>query len=236
MEAVLVLVMMALAGAAFVGIVVLVVVLIVRSIEANRARVVALAGHALHRDWDFRGSDPGLVDRFRGAPFGRGSGRRAENVISGRHDGREFVAFDYHYTTGSGEDRNSHNVAVVALHLGLPPGVHAPDLAVGPTTTLGRWANALSGRDVPIGDPVFDEHFTVQTPAPEFAADLLLSDVRQVMAHHPNLSWRIAGDSLLVIRPGGSTPEQVESHLQVMDALLDRVPALVWDRLRGEMR
>lgn len=211
----------------FVGFCVLLPVLVVTSARRARERQQGLAAFAQSREWEYRPEDPALVGRFRGAPFESGIRRRATNVLIGRHESRPFTTFDYRYVTGSGEDSTTHTCSVVALNLG----VTAPDLAVGPTTTLRRWVDALTGRDIEIGDPQFDAAFTVHSPSPEFARELLLSDVRDVMRHHPGLAWRITGDSLLVIRPGGYSPADVDGLLGAMSALLDRVPARVWQRL-----
>jgi len=216
--------------AVFAALVALVVVAIVNSAKRAAERRQGLAGLAHAREWEYRPSDPALVDRFTGAPFGRGRARQATNVLIGRFDGRPFTAFDYHYTTGTGEDSSRHSHSVLALNLGVP----APDLAVGPTSTVRRWVDSLTGRDIEIGDPAFDAAYTIHSPAPEFTADVLLSDVREVMRHHPALSWRITGDSLLVIRSGEHTPAEIDAKLHVMDALLDRIPERVWERLRGE--
>ncbi len=224
------LLLVALLGLAFAAAVAALVVAAVKSQQRAAERRQGLAMLAHQREWEYRADDPGLVHRFAGAPFGRGHARRATNVLLGAHDGRSFTAFDYTFTTGSGDDSRHHSHSVVALNLG----VHAPELAVGPTTTVRRWVDSLTGRDIEIGDPAFDAYYTVHSPSPEFAADVLLSDVREVMQHHPDLAWRITGDSLLVIRSGQHGPGEVDAKLHVMDAILDRVPALVWDRLRGE--
>lgn len=227
MDVVLPLLLFGLFGAVTVGVLVLVPVLLVQAHRRAAERRAGLAAYAHAREWEYRPEDPALVGRFRGAPFGRGHGQRAVNVLLGRYEGRPFTAYDYRYVTGGGDDRRSHECSVIALNLG----VAAPDLAVGPTTTLRRWVDTLTGKDIPIGDPAFDDFFTVHSPSPEFARDVLLSDVRDVVRHHPSLAWRITGDSLLVIRPGGHRPGDVDATLQVMSALLDRVPEHVWSRL-----
>jgi hypothetical protein len=224
-----VLLVLALFGLVLVTVVVLVVLAVVASSKRAAARRQGLAGLAYQREWEYRPDDPALVDRFDGAPFGRGHARRAGNVLIGRHDGRPFTAFDYHHTTGSGDSASHHVHSVLALNLGQ----QAPSLAVGPTTVVGRWVDSLTGRDVEIGDPAFDAYFTVHSPAPEFAADVLLSDVRAVMQQHPDVAWRIAGDSLLVIRAGEHSPPEIDAKLHMMDALLDRIPERVWERLRA---
>lgn len=224
------LLVLALFGLVLVTLIVLLVLAAVAGSKRAAARRQGLAGLAHQREWEYRPSDPALVDRFDGAPFGRGRARQAVNVLVGRHDGRPFTAFDHHHTTGSGDSSSRHTHSVLALDLG----VHAPSLAVGPTTTMRRWVDSLTGRDIEIGDPAFDAFFTVHSPAPDFAVDVLLSDVREVMQHHPDVAWRITGDSLLVIRPGEHSPAEVDAKLHLMDALLDRIPERVWERLRAD--
>ena len=197
-------------------------------------RRAALAGYATHREWEYRQSDDSLVHRFSGAPFDRGYGRHATNVFLGRHDGRHFVAFDYEYTTSSGSGQNrsttQHHYSVVALSLGLT----TPGMAVGPTGTFGKLVNAVTGRDVVIGNPIFDQAFTVTSPVPEFALDVLQPEVVEVLMHHVELAWRLEGDSMLVIRSGQHSPQEIEAKLHFMDAVLDRIPEHVRSRLLGE--
>lgn len=207
------------------------------AVQAQRRateRRAGIAGYATHREWEYRAEDPSLVTRFGGAPFGQGFGQSARNVLLGRHDGRPFVAFDYHYATssGTGTDRRTHHhvYSVLAMSLGLP----TPGMAVGPTTTFGKLVNAVTGRDVRIGNPVFDDAFTVTSPAPQFALDVLHPDVVQVVMHHPELAWRLEGDSMLVVRAGQHSPQEIEAKLHFMDAVLDRLPEHVRSRLLGE--
>ena len=198
------------------------------------ARRSALTGYATHREWEFRQSDDSLVHRFTGPPFDRGHSRQATNVFLGRHDGRAFVAFDYEYVTssGSGSNRSTqrHHYSVIALSLGL----RTPGMAVGPTSTFGNLINAVTGRDVQIGNLLFDQSFTVTSPSPEFAIDVLHPHVVDVVMHHPDLAWRLDGESMLVIRSGQHTPQEIEAKLHFMDAVLDRIPEHVRSRLLGE--
>ncbi|WP_183093000.1 hypothetical protein [Nocardioides stalactiti] len=197
-------------------------------------RMTAMSGYAVQREWGFVPSDPTLVGRFAGPPFGRGQGQAANNVFRGRHEGREFLAFDHEFTTtsGSGKSRSTkhHFYSVVVLTLGLP----TPGLSVVPTTTFGWLVNAVTGRDVEVGDLLFDQTFTVSSPSADFARDLLGPDVVQVALHHPELAWRFEGGAMLVIREGQHSPQEVEAKLHFMDAVLDRVPEHVRARLLQE--
>lgn len=189
------------------------------------------AAYAAQREWEYARSDPSLVTRFRGAPFGRGSSRQATNVLRGRHDRRPFVAFDYRYTTSShsGDTTSStnHSYSVIALHLGLT----APPLSVAPSGALSRFINQLTKSDIPVGDPVFDRAFTVKCASPDFARDVLHPQLTRMLMQWPALAWRFEDDSLLVVRGGVHQPGEVDSMLQLMAAILGQVPSYVWDRL-----
>lgn len=218
----------------FLGFVALVVVLVVVGQRQARERRAALAGFAAARGWSYRESDPSLVDRFHGRPFGTGSGRSAINCLYGQHDGRALVAFDYRYTTssGTGDHRSSttHTYAVVALNLG----VRLPTLAVSPEGAVGRFFGRLTNRDLQLGSEAFDHAFTVTCDAPRFATDVLHPEMQQLLLQWPGLGWRFEVDSMVVVNSGSHAPVQVDATLAVMDAILDRVPEQVWDRLRGE--
>ncbi|WP_183098138.1 hypothetical protein [Nocardioides pelophilus] len=202
-----------------------------RELEERRASVAA---GAAQREWSFATSDPALVTRFPGAPFGLGDDRSATNVVRGRHDGRDFVAFDYDYTTPANNksitSATHHPYSVLAVDLGLT----TPGLAVGPTDLFGTLVNAITGRDVRVGNDGFDKAFTVTSPSREFALDLLGPGVVEVLMHHRDLAWRLEGDSMLIIRAGQHSIPEVEAKLHFIDAVLDRIPDDVRSRLLGE--
>jgi len=218
----------------FVGFFVLVIVLIVIGVQQAKKRRAALAGFAAARGWTFRESDPSLVDRFHGAPFGTGSSRRATNCLYGHHDGRALVAFDYQYTTssGTGEDRTTttHRHGVVALDLG----VRIPALAVSPEGAVGRFFGRLTNRDIELESEDFNRAFTVTSDDRRFASDVLHPQVMQMLLQWPGLGWRFDGDSMLVVNNGSHDPPQVDANLAVMDAIIDHVPDFVWQQLRGD--
>jgi hypothetical protein len=205
-----------------------------KALRQFEERQASLASAAAQREWTFVPSDPALVTRFPGAPFGQGDGRSATNVLLGRHDRRHFVAYDYDYTTPSNNksitSTTHHPYSVLAVDLGL----RTPGLAVGPTDVFGKLINAVTGRDVPIGDPAFDRAFTVTSPSRLFALDVLNPDVVEVLMHHRDLAWRLEGESMLIIRSGQHSIEEIEAKLHFMDAVLDRIPEHVRSRMLGE--
>src|SRR4051812_29677913 len=95
---------------------------------AAKKRREAFAAMAAQRGWTYAQRDDRYVNQFSGvAPFGVGHDRRATNVVTGAHDGRNFMAFDYRYTTtehytdaqGKSQTRTkTHPYSVIALAIG----------------------------------------------------------------------------------------------------------------------
>lgn len=197
-----------------------------------RRRLETIAGYAGHREWRFSPSGAGLERRFAGDPFGRGTRRTASNVVEGRYEGRAFLAFDYRYTTSSGDSSSTHPFSVVTMHLGALA-QPVPMLQVAPQGSLGRFFRSLFGGDLPLGDADFDARFHVRTTSQELARDVLHPDLRALLTAYQDRAWRLEGDSLLMFRAGEHAPAEIDAVLASMKAILDRVPPHVWARLGG---
>jgi hypothetical protein len=224
--------------AAFVIIVVLgiglvIVVGVFGYLQAKKRRE-ALAAFAASRGWTYIWTESSLVGRFQGSPFGRGDDRRASNVIHGEHDGRPIVAFDYQYetTSGTGKDRKTttHRFSVLAMSMG----VVMPALAVEPEGFVGRMIGRLTNRDIELESEAFNRAFTVTCPDRKFAFDVLHPQMIEMLMQWPDLGWRFERDSMLVIRKGRDSIEEIDAKLVVMDAIIDRIPEFVWREVRGQ--
>jgi len=228
-------------GLAFGTVVVLVVggffllaaLLIGLAVFAARRRRDAMAGFAAAREWRFHETGPGLEDRFRGRPFGLGHARGARNVIEGRYEGRWFLAFDYLYTIGSGDDSNHHTYSVVSMS--LEPH-RTPMLEVMPQGWFGRLIGGLLGNDLQVGDPAFDDAFGVRTDSPAFARDVLHPGFTSQIMNLRDRAWRLQDDSLLLLRHGHHSPQEIEAVLGSAKMIIDAIPRHVWDRLDGTAR
>lgn len=223
------------------GVVVIVLVLVavgvglaVLGAVAAAKRREALAAYAASRGWTWTEERSDLVDRFDGAPFGRGFGRRASNVVQGSHDGRAFVAFDYVYKTqtsnGKTTTTHTHPFSVLAMTTTVP----MPALSVEPEGLFDSLADKVSGSAIDLESEEFNQAFSVRCPDRKFASDVLHPLMMEFLLAHRWTGWRVERDSLLVIERGKREPQQIDAALAYADGVLDRVPEFVWARLRGE--
>ncbi|HWJ81595.1 MAG TPA: hypothetical protein VNS55_05090 [Nocardioides sp.] len=198
----------------------------------KRRRAALVASYAAEHGWDYRPSAPDLAKRFGQVPFGVGFSAKVENVLLGTQAGRPVAVFDYHYyyrgTLGP-TSGGSRWYTVVAVSLGT--GV--PDVAINPAGL--KYVMFSRHRDLETGDAAFDKAFAVATKTPDFARDVLVPGVREVLLRHLDSAWRFDGDSLLMISPLAiaRAPALEEERLADAVRVPDQVPAQVWERLRA---
>lgn len=192
----------------------------------GRLREKRLRAFAAQIGWTYVGTDPTLRDRWQGTPFGTGSGRRASEVLVGRYGGRPAVSFAYRYTTGSGDDRQTHTFHVVALS--LP--VWLPGLQLTPQGLGARIVTALGGQDIELESADFNKAWRVEARDAKFASDVLHPRTmeRLLRADARGLSLRLEGGDVLCWEPGAPDLDSLAARLGVMAALADGIPRFVW--------
>lgn len=217
----------------FLGVLALAAVIVLVGYLSAKKRREQISAFAASRGWRYAEEDPSLAERFDGAPFGHGSARKARNVMYGEHDGRPMAAFDYQYTTSSGSGKNrtttTHDFSVVALSME----VVMPALSVDPEGVFGRLVGRVLDNDIELESEDFNRAFTVESPHRKFASDVLHPQMMQMLLQWPELGWRFERDSMLVVRSGQHSNEEIDAKLLAMDAIIDQIPEFVWDEVRG---
>lgn len=200
------------------------VVGVVVSVVQHRAKTQRMHLFAHQNGWQFLRADNALARRYTGAPFGRGSSRRAIHVVTGPHRGTRFVAFEYQYTERSGDDSTTHRFTVVAIDLPA----HRPRLEVTRETRTSRFLGRFGLRDLQLEDERFNHTFRVSTDHDRFAYDVLDPPMVEWLLARGSYPFRFGGDHLLTWRSGGIEPGAVLTMLCYVCDLRDRVPPFVW--------
>ncbi len=201
----------------------------------NKKRREAIVAMSAKHEWTYVERDDSWVDRFEGPPFGRGRDRRATNIVSGKYEGRFFVAFDYRYSTEStstdSQGRTStstqyHHYSVTALDLATD----FPLLSVEPEGMFSRLIGRLTNSDIELESEAFNRAFRVTCPDRKFASDVLNPAMMEYLLAYPTLAWGCAGGGLVAIRQGTHSPEEIEAKLGVLHEIAAKIPAFVWQQ------
>lgn len=171
-----------------------------RKAQERRAELAAAAARL---GWRYGGTDRRyLRDRFHLGHPGSEPGQPSGESITGAHRGMPFVAFHARLHQQTSDDTHHHtDYVVVALPLPAP----------GPVMLLTRRrlghkvVRFFGGRQLAVGDPVFDEAYYVDSEVPEFALRLLTPRLRQWLVGHPHareVSLRWGPTDLVLWWPG----------------------------------
>ncbi|MCW2605532.1 MAG: hypothetical protein JWO60_225, partial [Frankiales bacterium] len=199
------------------------------ALRAEHLRGGALRALAVRQGWSLSRRDDVWAQELEGEPFGRGSGRRAENVLTGTYGGRDLVAFDYsfrtHSTDGNGtRHTTTHRYAVAVLRLPVP----LPLVEVQATSWLPRVVGQLFGGGIELESEAFNERYRVRADDPRLAYDLLPARTMQLLLDRPEVSLRLLGGTAVTWERGRLDPEELLVRLDTVSAVLDAVPAYVW--------
>ncbi len=187
--------------------------------ERNRAFAASIG-------WAYQESDPDLIGRWQGEPFGQGSARRATEVLRGRFRGRPVTSFTYRWTTGSGKNRTTHTRHVVALDLPA----FLPTLQLTPEGFVTAVARALGGQDIRFESEEFNRAWRVQGGDLRFAHGVVHPQMIDRLMRFPLVgsSLRVEGPSVLSWEPGSTDLQRIAERVGALCDLADAVPRHVW--------
>lgn len=202
--------------------------------EQAAADSAALEWLVRQRNWTYKRTDAGSVDRFAGHfPFPvKSFNATSRHLITGMHRRRPFCAFEYAariHPPGMGigsmsttRRREPYWIVAVATP------AHRPFLAVS-----GRQSGATEGGGARIqtGHEQFDGSFSVSTGHEQFARDVLHPQLLHWLLASPiahQVPFRFERNELVGWRSGRLDARMVEPVLDMLCDVLDRVPSPVW--------
>jgi len=209
-----------------VAIAVLVVVGIIYAFMKARRRREVLQRLAAELDLTFYADDPwdlpvryGHLDLFR-----TGHSKKALNILAGQMDGRDVVAFDYRYTTGSG--KNSHTYYYHAAVFEMP--IVAPRLWLRRESVLDKIASWVGHDDLNFESAEFSGRYHVKCQVPKFAYDIFHNRLIEYLLACGNApAMEMNGPFLLLYESGSGGPERVRRLLGIGHEMMRSIPDYV---------
>lgn len=187
--------------------------------------------------------DPGMAERLPDfAVFHQGRNQYAYNVVSGVFEGRQTVAFDYHYETqhthtvrerdASGnmrtrtETRTSHHHFSAVL---VRPELLLKPLLIRPEGLFDKVANFFGKGDLDFESAEFSRRYHVSAEDRRWAYDVLHARTIDFLLNQPRLVVEMDPHHVLVMRPGQQTmtPELFDAAVRTADQVLDLLPEYV---------
>ncbi|HET9188182.1 MAG TPA: DUF3137 domain-containing protein [Acidothermaceae bacterium] len=216
-------------GGLFALVIVAVIAFAIWSYKRNQKRVSALQQYALANGWAYVARDDRQWTRWQQTPFNDGFDRRATNVLTGRHQGHDMVAFDYTYKTRTTDSKGNsstqtHHYRVCAL--AMPTWL--PTLEVGPENVLTRLGNVVGVHDIELESEDFNRRFRVHANDRKFAYDVLSPRTIERLMAMPAFHWRIDGQTIVSWDVGTLQIADLLPRLAALAAVVDGIPDFVW--------
>ncbi|MFZ1071831.1 MAG: hypothetical protein WAO21_00200 [Verrucomicrobiia bacterium] len=213
---------------------VIVVVLVIMAIGAiysmiqSRKRREGLFELAQRLGLNFSAAeDYGLADQYGFLKqLAQGENRYANNMLSGNYQQNEILAFDYHYTTGSGKSREEHNLSFFILTM---PALF-PDLTIRRENFLTKVAGVFGYQDIKFESAEFSKAFCVRSPDKKFAYDVCNAKMIEYLMANRDLSVEIENQVLALAFNTRLSVEQVESNLRRLVEIRSRLPEYLFTK------
>jgi len=160
----------------------------------------------------------------------RGRGRRAFNVITGQLGGREIIAFDYRYTTGSGKNRRTHNFSAMIVNASLP----LKPLYIRREGFFDKITEFFGADDIDFESAEFSRKFFVKSPDKKWAYDVIHQRMMEYLLTAPKFSIQFAGDSIIAWSTLRFTPDDFQAAFDLIEGILDRLPEYLVRQQKGQ--
>jgi len=176
----------------------------------------------------FGSGQSGIPGRF--GQFGAlavGDSRKGYNVLWGEHNGRELMAFDYQYSTGSGKSRHTHYLSAAVVSLGC----RFPELVIRPESFFDKVAAVVGLDDIDFESHEFSKTFYVSCRDRKLAYDVISAPMMEYLLGVQGWSIELDGSDVMIWTGRTWQPEEFRAAVVTLHGFLDRVPRFVWKEL-----
>jgi hypothetical protein len=188
-----------------------------------------MAGFALQAGLDYAVWDVLGVGSLPFALLGRGDRQRVENVVYGRWNDVDVVAFDYSYRDderGTGRSRGAEHRFDCAI---VPVDAFCAALSIHPENVLTRLANDAGFRDIEFESEDFNRAFRVRARDGKFANDVVDARMMQWLLDHGRGFSFEAASTWLLVSSGRLRPFDMLRLIGTATGFRAHVPRVVYE-------
>lgn len=193
---------------------------------AARKRREGLAELALRLNLNFApDNDYELAERFRFLKnLAQGDNRYAYNVLSGRFQNDDVLAFDYHYQITTYDKHGRHTTHYRFSFFILTLTAAFPDLTIRRENFFTKVAEVFGYQDIKFESAEFSRAFCVRSPDKKFAYDVCNAKMMEYLLANRDLSIEIENDVIALAFNTRLSVEQIEFNLQRLVEIRSRLP------------
>lgn len=163
-----------------------------------------------------------------------GSRRYAHNTMTGQLNGREIVAFDYHYETYSRDSKgrrqtHHHYFSALILNTALP----LKPLFIRPEGFFDKVTEFFGYDDIDFELNEFSNKFYVKAADRKWAFDVIHQETMEFLLNCPSFTLDFQGPFVMAYRKSRFSPQEFEEAFQVTEGVIDRLPQYLIKELQG---
>ena len=176
------------------------------------------------------GEDYSMAERFSFlTELAQGSNRYAFNVLSGRYQDKDVLAFDYHYETYYYDKNGRHTTHYYFSFLLLTLPLPFPELKIRHEGLLSKIAQAFGYDDINFESAEFSKAFCVHSPDKKFAYDFCNARMIEYLLDNRDVSIEVEQNALALVFNGQLAVEKFELDLQRLEEIRSRMPEYLFD-------
>jgi len=161
----------------------------------------------------------------------QGDNRYAYNVLSGKYNGDDILAFDYHYETHSTDSKGhseTHDYYFSFFILQMP--VLFPELLIHREGILSKIGQALGYDDIDFESYEFSKKFCVRSKDKKFAYDFCNAKMMEYLLANDDLSIEVENNALSISFNQCLKPEDIEPNLERLVTIRSFMPEYLFSR------
>lgn len=210
----------------FIAFVVIAVAATIYNSIQQRKRVEGLFGLAQRLNLTFDPSENySFADEYSFLKkLAQGDNRYAYNVLSGKYNNYDVLAFDYHYEVTTHDKNGSHTTHYRFSVFLLQMPMVFPDLTIRHENFFLKIAEAFGYQDIKFESAEFSKTFCVRCPDKKFAYDVCNAKMIEFLLANRDLSVEIDNQVIALVFNSCLSPEQVELNLNRLVQIRSLMP------------
>ncbi len=221
-------------GGIFVLFVVLIVGVLIAGIIFGLKRRKELSAWASKHNMSFSSDkDSAFGHRFPAVkPLNTGHSRYGKNFIQGEWKGRNFIGFDFHYTTGSGKNSKHHSLSGVAIASSIP----LKPLFIRPEGFFDKLTEFFGFDDIDFESAEFSKKFFVKAKDKRWAYDVIHARAMEFLLASPRITLQFEKFHIIAFRENRLfKPHEFGESGDIITGLLDLLPDYVVEQQKGSV-